>query len=187
MRYLALILLATLVSGCSVSTAVSSGHNTALDAADLQTMTDQMAMSIGGSDKVREAISQKGKLLVVVQPVENRLTGEVLPQGPAEAFTARVRYLLSKHAADRFTWVMNRDAFYRLREQELDVELGPAPDRVQPEYALTAIFSSLADENAKRRTSAYLCVYQLTSLKDGTLLWTDKYEVQKKAVKKFLD
>jgi hypothetical protein len=30
-------------------------------------------------------------------------------------------------------------------------------------------------------------VYELTNLEDRTLLWTDKYEVKKVAVKGFLD
>lgn len=186
-RPLPILLLALVGAGCSVSSAVSSGHNTALDAVDLQTMTTQMARSMAGEERVQRAIAEKGKLVVVVQPVDNRLTGEVLPAGQAEAFTARVRQELSRNAPDRYTWVMNRDAFLRLRAKELDVDLGPDPDRLQPEYALTARFSSLADESSKRRTAAYLCVYELTSLKDGSLLWSDKYEVQKTAVKKFLD
>jgi len=176
-----------LLSGCSVSSAVSSGHNTALDSVDLVTMTDQMARNLAAEPRVDEAYAKRGSLNVVVQPVENNLTGEILPTGQAEVFVARVRYLLSKHEPQKFTWVMNRDSFYRLRNRELDVDLGPAPERVSPEYALVARVSSLADENSKGRSAAYLCVYQLTSIKDGTVLWTDKYEVKKTAVKGMLD
>jgi hypothetical protein len=176
-----------LISGCSVSSAVSSGHNTALDSVDLVTMTDQMARSLAAEPRVNDAYAKNGSLTVVCQPVENNLTGEVLPSGQAEVFVARVRYLLSKHEPQKFTWVMNRDSYYRLRNKELDVDLGPSPERIQPAYALVARFSSLADENIKRRTAGYLCVYQLTSIKDGSVLWTDKYEVKKTAVKGMLD
>ncbi len=101
---------------------------------------------------------------------------------------ARVRTLLAQQAPDRFTWVMNRDSFYRLRGQELDgVDLGPSPDRLQPRYALTARFNSLTKEDAKRRSSYYLCTYELTELASGRTLWTDKYETKKTAVKGFLD
>lgn len=151
-------------------------------------MTDDMARKIVGSPAVQDAIRREGRLRVVVQPVENRMTAEVLPRGPAETFTARVRTLLSRHAPDEFLWVMNRDAFYRLRGRELEgVDLGPAPEAVDPRYALTAIFSSLTDESSKARTSYYLCTYELTNLEDRTVLWTDKYEVKKKVVKGFLD
>lgn len=175
------------LAGCSPSTAVSAGHNTALDSVDLTTMTDQMAMKMAGEPRVQEAVQEQGKLAIVIQPVENRLTGEVLPRGQAEAFTARVRYLISRHAPQRFTWVMNRDDFYKMRAKEVDFDLGPLPERIQPTHALVARFSSLTDESSRRRTSAYLCVFELTNLNDGSVLWNDKYEVQKTAVKGFLD
>ena len=186
MRWIALAL-GLVLGGCSVSSAVSSGHNTALDSVDLLSMTDRMARSVAAESRVNEAYLRRGPLNVVCQPVENNLTGEVLPAGQAEVFVARVRYLLSKHEPQKFTWVMNRDSYYRLRNRELDVDLGPSPDRIQPEYALTARFSSLTDEDSRRRSAAYLCVYQLASIRDGTVLWTDKYEVKKTAVKGMLD
>jgi hypothetical protein len=171
--------------GCT--NAIQSGHNTALDSVDLVQMTDDMAMQIGSDPDVIRAFQEHGPLKIVVQPVRNEMTAEVLPRGPAEAFTARVRMLLARHSADRYTWVMNRDAYYRLRNRELDIDPGPAPERIQPEYALTAIFQSLTKEDPKKRSAYYLCVYELTNLKDGTLLWTGSYEVKKIAVKEFLD
>ena len=82
---------------------------------------------------------------------------------------------------------MNRDAYYHLRSRELEYDLGPNPDAVNPQYALTAKFSSLTNEDAKRRSSYYLCVYSLTDLSHRTVLWTGQYEVKKAAVKGFLD
>jgi hypothetical protein len=174
---------------CSCTSAVHSGFSTALDGTDLVTMTDDMSRKIVADPDVQAAIAREGQLRVVVQPVENLMTAEVLPRGPAETFTARVRTLLSKHAPDRFLWVMNRDAFYDLRGRELEggFELGPSPDAIDPRYALQAKFSSITNESSKRRTSYYLCVYELTNLEDRTILWTDRYEVKKTAVKGFLD
>jgi len=172
---------------CGCTSAVQSGRNTALDSVDLVKMTDDMATKIVADPEVQAAIAKEGQLAVVVQPVENRMVAEVLPRGPAQAFTARVRVLLSRHAPDRFLWVMNRDAFYDLRAREVDIDLGPPPERVQPRYALTSIFSSLTKEDAKRRSAYYLCEYQLTDVDGGNLLWSGSYEVKKIAVKKFLD
>ena len=179
------LLCAFLSNGCA--SAVAAGHNTALDSVDLVAMTDDMATKIVGDADVQNAIREEGKLKVVVQPVENLMVGEVLPRGPAEAFTARVRSLLSKAAPQSFTWIMNRDAFYRLRNQELDVDLGPSPDAIDPRYALQARFSSLTDEDLKRRSSYYLCVYELLDLQTRNVLWSGSYEVKKTAVKGFLD
>jgi hypothetical protein len=174
-----------ILSGCT--SAVQSGRNTALDSVDLKRMTDDMAQKIVADPDVQAAIAREGSMPIVVQPVENRMVAEVLPRGPAQAFTARVRVLLSRHAPDRFQWVMNRDAFYELRARETDIDLGPAPERVQPRYALTSIFSSLTKEDLKRRSAYYLCEYQLTDLAGGNLLWSGAYEVKKVAVRKFLD
>ena len=175
-----------LLAGCG--SAVSAGQNTALDGTDLVKMTDDMAAAIEGSPAVTDAVAKDGSLKVVVEPVVNRMTAEVLPAGPADAFTARVRTLLARHDPERYTWVMNKAAFYRLRGQERDdVTLGPAPEAISPQYALTATFTSLARETAGGRTDYYVCNYALTSLDHRTVLWTKAYEVQKRAVKGFLD
>lgn len=182
------LVLSLLVAGCVSDNVGKVGQSAALDSFDLQKMTDDMAMQIAGDPDVIREYQQNGPLRVVVRPVENRLVGEVLPRGPAELFTARVRTLLSRHAPERFTWIMNRDAFYRLRSRELEgIDLGLAPEAIDPKYALTATFTSLADEDQKRRQAYYLCVYELTDLAGRTVLWSGKYEVKKKAVKNDLD
>ena len=179
-------LLLTLLAGCAGNnTAVSHGQSTALDSANLIEMTDDMTAKILADPEVQSALAQKSKLKVVIQPVENKMVGEVLPRGAKEAFIARLRSLLQERAPSKFAWVVNRDAWYNLRGKELDP--GPDPDRVQPEYALTARFSSITDESSKHRSSYYLCVYNLTDINTGQVLWTDKYEVKKSAVKGFLD
>lgn len=173
------------LAGCA--SAVHSGTNTALDDVDLIRMTDDMSQKIMASPAVQQAYAKDGPLSVVVQPVQNMMTAEILPRGPAEAFSARVRVLLCKHAPDRFVWIMNRDSFNLLRSRELDVDLGPAPGAIQPRYALVPVFSSLTSENRDQRSSAYLCTYQLSNLVDRTILWTGSYEVKKVAVKGLLD
>jgi hypothetical protein len=180
--------LACLLPLCGCASATAHGFNPTLNGDDLIKMTDLMAESIAGDSKVQDAIAREGKLAVVVQPVENYLRGEVIPRGPAEAFTGRVRTLLARHDADHFIWVMNRDAFYDLRQRELEgIDPGPSPDAINPQYALTAKFSSLAHVSSKGRTDYYLCVYELTNLHDRTVLWTGSYEVKKQAVKGMLD
>ena len=174
--------------GCTADSIVSVGQRSTLDSVDLTTMTDDMAMKIAGDVDVIDEFNTHGPLRVVVQPVTNRLTGEVLPRGQAEVFTARVRQLLSKHARERFTWIMNRESFYRLRSRELEtIDLGPAPDvspeAMSPKFELKATFSSILNEDEKKRSSYYLCVYELTNLESRSVLWSGRYEVKKVAVK----
>jgi hypothetical protein len=171
--------------GCKSAT--ESGHNTALSGVDLIQMTDDMAMKIAGDPDVRREYQLNGPLKIVVEPVQNEMTAEVLPRGAAEEFTTRIRTLLSHHAPEEFTWVLNRETFYRLRGRELDTDLGPSPDAVNPRWALTATFSSITSESKQGRSAYYLCNYQLTDLAHRNLLWTDKYELKKTVMREFLD
>jgi PBP1b-binding outer membrane lipoprotein LpoB len=180
-----ILLLMALLAGCT--NAVQSGKNTFLDSVDLQQMTDQMARSIVADPRVQQAIAKDGALKVVVQPVENQMTAQVLPRGQAEAFTSRVRALLSQHNPDQFVWILNRDEFYHLRGQELDVELGPSPDAINPQYALTAVFTTLTHETSQGRNDFYVCSYELSNLQTRNVIWSDSYKVKKSAVKGFLD
>ncbi len=182
-----LILLLLHFSGCG--TATSHGTSTALDHIDLINMTDDMAKKIAANPQVKEAIAANGPMKIVVMPVENQMTGEILPRGPAMTFVSRIRTLLAKKDTGQYVWIMNKDVYRALQSRELEpgTDLGPDPASTNPDYSLNAIFSSLTKEDADRRSSYYLCEYQLTNLKDRRILWTDKYELKKIAVKGYLD
>src|SRR5258706_13320954 len=111
MRWI-LVALGLVLGGCSVSSAVSSGHNTALDSVDLVSMTDRMARSLAAEPRVNEIYAKRGALNVVCQPVENNLTGEILPAVQGEHFFARVRFPLSKQKPQKFPQVMSCDQYY---------------------------------------------------------------------------
>ena len=146
-----------LFTGCK--DAVEVGHNTALDSVDLVQMTDSMAMKLIADPNVQQHFADHGKLKIVVEPVKNELTAEVLPRGEAEAFTGRVRSLLAKHSPDEFTWIMNRDAFYDMRNKELDFDLGPSPDAIDPQYALTATFAKASPTKTENIAVNRICAF----------------------------
>lgn len=185
-RY-SLITVLLILTGCQSAT--QTGTSTALSGMDLVSMTNDMAARIGSDPEISSIYSRKGPLRIVVMPVVNQLRAEVIPRGAAYAFTGRVRVLLSRHVPDRFVWVMNRDAFHdlRARERDLGIDPGPDPETVQPEYALTATFMSLGDENRHRREQFYVCLFELTNIQDRTVLWSGSYEVRKTVVRDFLD
>jgi hypothetical protein len=181
----ALVLAVAFIAGCT--SAVSSGHNTLLDADDLDAMTNQMTASMVGDPTVQATIAAQGPLKVVCEPVENQMTGVILPTGQAQLYTASIRSALSQHAPDKFTWIMNRNEFYALRGKELEQSLGPSPDAINPQYALVGQFNTLTQEDENHRSDYYLCTYRLTSLDHRTILWEHAYKVKKSAIKGFLD
>ena len=175
------------LAGCG--SALKNVHGTALNGVDLVDMTDDMAAKLGSDPQVNAAFAATGPLKVVVMPVVNEMTAEIIPAGQAFAFTGRVRARLALNTPGKFTWIMNRDAFNDLkaRETNLHIDPGPVPTSVQPEYALTATFASITSENQKRRDSFYVCSYSLTNLQDRAVIWNGSYELKKAAVKGFLD
>ena len=180
--------MAGLISGpVACTSAVESGHNTLLDSKDLNAMTSEMSASILASSKVQAIIAANGPLKVVCEPVENDMTGVILPEGQAQAYTAEIRNLLSQQAPNKFIWIMNRDEFYALRAREVDAPLGPSPDAINPQYALLGRFQTLSQEDEKHRTDFYLCSYRLTSLDHRTIIWQSDYRVKKTAINGFLD
>lgn len=184
-RILATLGMLLAVTGCAGAT--GAGRSTALDGFDLEQMTDQMARSIANDPEVQAEIGKQGALRIVVMPVVNEMRAEVLPTGAAYAFTARIRTLLSQQMPDQFVWVLNRDAFYSKRSELEGVDLGPAPDAIDPRYALVARFYSLTDEDRKRRRSDYLCAFELTDLDRRTVLWSDSFSTRKQARRGSLD
>lgn len=181
-----MLLMLVAAGGCS--NAVAAGTSTALSGYDLEAMADKMAQSIRADPEVQATIEEEGPLRVVIRPVRNELTGEVLPRGQAEAFTAQVRTLLARARTGNFIWINNRDDFYAMRERELEgIDLGPAPGAIEPNYALVATFRSLADEDKRGRSAFYQAIFQLTDLMERDVLWMDVYNVKKSATKNFLD
>lgn len=173
------------ISGCG--SAVSEGRSASLAGDDLQKVTDDIAMQLAASPAVRgEIAKQRGPLKVVVQPVINEMTGEVLPRGQAIAFTGRVRDLLFKAGNRDFVWIINRDEFHALRAKETG-DLGPSPDAINPQYALQARFKTVTKDDRDHRSVYYLCVYELTDLNSRLVLWNGAYEMKKSVVKGFLD
>ncbi len=174
------------ISGCASATTM--GLNPGLDGTDLQAMTEQMAQSLGSDPEVRRAATEQGSLRVVVMPVQNYMTGEVLPEGQKKAFVGRLRGLLQQQTPQTFTWIANKDTYQWVRANELEgIDPGPDPDAIQPRYALQGRFDSLTNVSAMVRSISYLCVFELMDLETREILWADTFELKKTAVRGFLD
>jgi hypothetical protein len=162
--------------------------STFLNAADMVTMTDQMAASIVADPYIQNEW-KKGPMKVVIKPVINE-TNEIIRDNRKELFVARLQGLLATkpQLRDKFVWVINREDYEKLRAQE--VETGPSEDRIKPEFALYAHFLADTRATSKTRGDIYLCQYKLLRLsgaEEGVELWTGQYETSKNIKKGMLD
>ena len=157
-------------ANCGCQSAVQTGHNTVLDAVDLVTMTNDMAMKMAAIRMSSREIQEHGPLKIVVEPVRNQLT--------AEAVAARLRRLPGKFQC----WRSNRRrvlcglrtaTFYRSAHRNWILtcarHLTSIPNTPSPPP------SAASQKRTLRRSEYYLCVYELTDLSHRNVLWTDKY------------
>jgi len=173
-------------AGCSGPAVSKDAKTTFLNSDDMVTMTNQMASSMMGDSYVQREMA-KGPLTVVIKPVENQ-TNEIIVDNRKELFVNRLQGLLAGQPAlrDKFVWVMNKSDFEKLRAEEVP-DVGPSEERIQPEYALWAIFLADTQATSKGRSDLYLCQYKLTNLLTGEELWTGQYETSKTVKKALLD
>jgi hypothetical protein len=180
------------VSGCNETALNSERKTTFLTADDLVAMTDKMAQSILADPQVQAVIAEK-PMTIVLKPIQNE-TNEIIRTGEKQLYVHRVRVLLSTkpELRQKFVFVLNRDDYENLRQQEgvSSSELGLTEERVQPEYALTGTFYANTNITTKNRSDTYLCTFRLTKLQGeatGIQLWEGSYETSKHVKKEFLD
>ena len=177
--------------GCQTDAVNRDAKTTFLTSDDMVIMTNQMAESIIADPFIQQE-EAKGPLKIVIKPVINE-TNEIITDNRKELFVWRLQGLLAKNQSlrDRFVWVLNRDDYLKLRNEEIpEAKLGPDETRILPDYALYAHFITDTRVTNKGRADVYLCQYQLTRISgDGTgvILWTGQYETSKVIKKQFLD
>jgi len=165
-KWLCYILL-FMLAGCSAPRV----DNTRLGSADLAAMTDAMVQSMLADEALAGRATDAPAMVIVADRVSNR-TNDIIPDGEKHLFTARLRALLNESAELRrrnMQFVQNRDV--------------SGPQRVSPTHALTATFYADTQAERQRRTDTYLCAFQLIDLTDDRVLWEDRYETKKTAVR----
>ncbi len=190
MRWIGLLLALFTVSVSGCGTALNRNmESTFLSGHDLMVMTDKMAASIASNPQIA-AITVHGPMVIVLTHLRN-MTDEIIPRGEGDIFLHRVRVLLNGEPAlrSRFVFVLNRETFKELQVQEgwSAAQLGPDVRRLQPKYALRAVFYSDTKVAHRYRSDYYLCTYLLTNIRTGQIIWENSYEVKKAVHGSFLD
>jgi PBP1b-binding outer membrane lipoprotein LpoB len=177
------------LAGCNGPAISSHAYNTFLDSDDLIRMTDQMAASIS-SDPVIAKITAQGPMVIVLSTLKNT-TSQIILTSQGDIFLHRLRALLTAQPSlrSRFVFVLDPAAFQRLLSQEgiPASQLGPQEDRLQPQYALQAVFYSDTNVSSQYRSDYYLCTFFLTNIITGQIVWEGSYETKKAQKNGFLD
>ena len=185
---LPMALITVSVGGCG--TALNRHmESTFLSSHDLVAMTDKMAASMASNPQIA-AITTRGPMVIVLTNLRN-MTDTIIPRGEGDIFLHRVRVLLDGEAdlRRRFIFVLNRETFTELQARQgwSPVQLGPDVRRIQPQYALRAVFYSDTKVAPRYRSDYYLCTYLLTNIRTGQIIWENSYEVKKAVHGSFLD
>jgi len=154
--------------------------NLELDDTDVQQMAQKMAESLSRSCG---PTASSGRPVIVMHKILNETTQILSP-----IFLAKLRTLLTRHAAGRMLFVLSRAAW-----DELDSERGRRgndrgqDERLTPRFALGGTFYSHTLENKEGRSDYVLCTFQLSDLQTGTLVWEDSYDLKRRAHRELFD
>jgi hypothetical protein len=142
-----------------------------LQSKDVVAASEQMSRDILASDPVRASPNQ---LAIVADRFEDQ-TVERSWAVNYDIFLARLKSNLGIYGKGQITLIENRAKLNALRSRERDDAPGTMT-RVQPDYAMHGKVYDLPN----RGTNYYLLEFDLTDLKSGIVVWTNRYEVKVK-------
>lgn len=152
-----------------------------LQSRDVNEAADRLAARLLATPEINNSPRQ---LTVVLYPVEDN-TRDRMFLTDYDIFLQALKARVAEQGRGRVQLVTSRDKFYRMRDKERDAggrdEFGQggggraaAPDRVQPDYALTGVVRDLA----RRGTVFYSMDFTLNDLRSGIELWSGEYQVK---------
>ena len=162
-----------------VSCAAPAARTPFLKSVDVVEMTDQMAESFA-SDPVIGARNPNDKPWVIsIDRVVNH-TNQIV--GPREKwlYVTRLRSVLAQSDLSgrcHVYWVVNPERWPLAADEIADRD--NATTRMPPTHVLAAEFHSLTNTSSAGRSDMYMCSFQLTDVRDGRLVWEDRWEVKR--------
>lgn len=149
---------------------------------DVISASDKMAADILALPQLN---ADRNQWTIVVGNMEDHTTQRGF--GPNyDIFLGRVKTNLAKMSHGRVQLIENRDRFHQLRNQELeganerdDFGQGggntarPAPAAIQPDFILHGVARDLPNGG----TNFYQLEFDLTNLRNRTIVWTNEYDV----------
>jgi hypothetical protein len=169
-------------AGCGTKVdAAPPGASTRLTGEDVIGAADEVVPNLLESDLLADADEAGVRLRVLVLPVINRLTGQVMTDAERRMFTNQIQARLSTQSPERFVFLQPPEEIYALRTRVLeDDNVVELERRDYPaDYALHATLASEVEVSAGGRRDTYNALFVLTDLASGERPWSDTYVIDK--------
>jgi hypothetical protein len=140
-----------------------------LQSKDVVAASNQMARDLLASDPVRTSPTQ-------VTIVADKFANETRDRNwdvNYDIFIARLQTNLGLYGKGQVTLIQNKQTTNVLRNAERD-DMPTGTPRVQPNFSL----HGKAMDMPNRATNYYFLQFELTDLRSGVIVWTNKYEVK---------
>lgn len=151
-----------------------------LQSKDIVAASDQMARDLLAAPELRRSQVQ---WTMVTDRMEDQTLGRDFA-GNYDIFIQRLRTNLGIYGKGNVQLIENKRKINDLRSRELDMPRGDqfqqgsgaggGMGRVQPDYALHGKVFDMPN----RATNYYLMQFDVTDLRAGTIVWSNKYEVK---------
>ncbi len=159
-----------------VSCAAPAARTPFLKSVDVVEMTDRMAESFAGDPVIGARNADNEPWVISIDRVANH-TNQIVPSREKWLYVTRLRSRLAQSDLSRrrhVYWVVNPER-WPLAVDEID----DVSARMPPTHVLAAEFHSLTNTSAAGRSDMYMCSFQLTDVRDGHLVWEDRWEVKR--------
>lgn len=155
-------------------------QTTFLRSVDLIDMTDKMAQSFANNGVIAQRTPADQPWVISINKVANN-TNQIIPDREKWLYIGRLRALLAQSDIAKkrgIIWIIPPERWHIVAE-ELGVSQEPYGLRMNPTHVLTADFGALTNTSGRGRSDMYVCSYQLIDLRNGDVVWEDKWEVKR--------
>jgi PBP1b-binding outer membrane lipoprotein LpoB len=167
-----LLALGAAVPGC----ATPNPSTTRLTSTDLVTMTDEMTSSLLRDEVIGQRTPDSERWVISIDRVRN-LTEHPMTMQERWATMARLRARMAQTDFARqrnIAWILPPDLWQQYGADTYN----PRAQRQLPSHSLHATFYSDTVTSLAGRSDAYLCLFTLTDLASGQIVWEDRFEVK---------
>lgn len=176
LRSIAIVIACASLGAALTACAAPRAATTQLTSTDVVKMTDDMTLSLLADELIGQRSQTSTRWVISIDRVRN-LTEHPMTVQQRWATMARLRARLAQTDFARqrnLVWILPPDLW-----QQYDRDTyAPTAQRLLPTHSLHATFYSDTVTSLAGRSDAYLCLFTLTDLATGQIIWEDRFEVK---------